>query len=225
MRELQRKITVGPDTKVSSAWAVPGSYKGDSALILAHGAGKDMHEPLLSFVHTELARRGVLTVKFNFPYKERGGKAPDRPAVLEATWRAVIDAVRKDEKLAPSRLFIGGKSMGGRIASHLAAADNACDGLVFLGYPLHPPNKTERIRANHLTDIACPMLFLQGDRDALCKLDLLRPVLKGLSARVSLHVIEGGDHSFKVLKRLGRDEAEIRDEIIDVTSQWLTSHD
>jgi predicted alpha/beta-hydrolase family hydrolase len=220
---IKRRIHVTGDAVVSSVWAVPA---GDPrppgvALVLGHGAGNDMNNPLLSFVHEALARKGVMAVKFNFPYKERGGKAPDRAPLLEATWRAVIEAVRTDEQLAPARLFCGGKSMGGRIASQVVANGEACEGLVFLGYPLHPPKRPERLRADHLSRIACPMLFIQGTRDALCELALLREVLKRVHAPVVLHVIEGGDHSFNVPKRMDRSVMQIQQQIVDAVSHFL----
>jgi predicted alpha/beta-hydrolase family hydrolase len=180
-----------------------------------------MNSPFLSHVHRALAERGVMTVKFNFPYKEQGRKAPDRAPVLEETWRAVAEAVRDEPRLSPRRLFFAGKSMGGRIASHLAAQGQSCSGLVFLGYPLHPPNKPDRLRADHLKAIQCPMLFIQGTRDALCDLDLLRTALEPLQAPVTLRVIEGGDHSFKVLKRLGRSQEAVWEGIIAEIDHWL----
>lgn len=209
--------------EVSSVWTVPHQYgsKLSKGLILAHGAGNDMENPLISYVHQALAKQGVLSVKFNFPYTEQGRTVPDRTPVLETTWRAVIEAVRTEPRLAPKQLFLGGKSLGGRIASHIVAAGEDCAGLVFLGYPLHPPNNPQNQRAEHLTNIQCPMLFIQGSRDAWCKLDLLNAALKTIKASESLHVIEGGDHSFKVLKRLGRSERDVCQEIVDVISKWL----
>ena len=173
-------------------------------------------------VHEALAQRGLLSVRFNFPYKERGGKAPDRPPLLEATWRAVARAVREDPELAPARLVLAGKSMGGRIATHLAAQGEPCAGVALLGYPLHPPRKPEKLRAAHLADIDVPLLFVQGTRDALCDLELLRATLAGLSAPVTLHLIEQGDHSFKVPKRSGRDASEILTEIIETIVEWTS---
>ena len=127
-------------------------------MILAHGAGTDMSNPLLVAFHEGLAKCGFLTVRFNFPYKERGGRAPDRKPVLEACFRGVIDQVCADYR--PAQIVIGGKSLGGRMASHLAAGDLAVDGLVFLGYPLHPSGKPDRLRTAHLSSIVAPMLFL-----------------------------------------------------------------
>ena len=221
MRLFERKIEVTPEQSITSVWAVSDSYDGQCGLILAHGAGADMHHPFISHVHEGMAARGLLAVKFNFPYKEAGRKAPDRAPLLMATWRAVIAAVRRDRALAPQRLFLAGKSMGGRIASLVVAEGEPCDGLIFLGYPLHPPGKPDRLRAEHLARITCPMLFIQGSRDRLCELERLRQVLATLTAPVTLHVIEGGDHSFKVPKRMGRSEDEVWREIALVMGNWI----
>jgi uncharacterized protein len=169
MQTFRRKITVSPETNISSIWAIPQDYddSGRDALILAHGAGNDMNNPFLSYVHESLARQGMLSMKFNFSYKEHGRRAPDRAPVLGNTWRAMIQSVRQDAALRPRRLFLSGKSMGGRMASHLAAQGEACAGLIFLGYPLHPANNRERLRAEHLPRIRCPMLFIEGTRDPL----------------------------------------------------------
>ena len=137
------------------------------------------------------------------------------------TWRAVLRALREDADLAPKRVFIGGRSMGGRMASMLAAEGESVDGLVLLGYPLHPAGKPEKLRAEHLSAIRCPMLFIQGSRDRLCDLSLLRDVIKNLPAPVTLHVIEEGDHGFKVPKRTGRTEEDVNREIVEVIASWL----
>lgn len=222
MKILQRTIDLGPNGGVSSAWAVPPDYRaGGMGVILAHGAGSDMRSGFVSAMHLGLAERGLLSVKFNFPYTERGRKVPDPMARLEASWRAVIQAVRGDSELAPGRLFLGGKSMGGRVASHLAADGVPCDGLLLLGYPLHPAGKPERLRAAHLENIDSPMLFIQGTRDSLCRLELLAPVLARLGPRARVYLIEGGDHSFRTPKRSGRSEAEVWSEILDAAVAWM----
>jgi len=222
MKQLERAIAVSPDHAVSSVWCVPRGYDAARALVLAHGAGNDMHSAFLSYVHTTLAERGVLTVKFNFPYTERKARAPDRPAVLEATWRAVAAAVRDDPELAPRRLALGGKSMGGRIASMIAADGEPCAGLVLLGYPLHPAGQPGKLRVEHLARLRVPTLFVQGTRDPLCDMSLLEAALEPLTAPVTLHRIEEGDHSFAVPKRLGRDSRAIWEEIAGVVEQWLS---
>jgi len=227
MHQEIRKIRVDPNLEVSSVWAIPDDYLGreGSAIILAHGAGNDMENPFMRHFHLAFAEAGLLSVKFNFPYKELGRKAPDRMPVLESTWRAVIGAVRMDPALAPKRLFLAGKSMGGRVASRVAAQGEPCQGLIFFGYPLHPPKQTDRLRIEHWGGLSCPTLFVQGTRDPLCDLDLLRSRLPLLSAPVTLKVIEGGDHSFKVPKSSGRTEGMVWQEIDAVILDWLCGVD
>jgi predicted alpha/beta-hydrolase family hydrolase len=225
MKQLERAIAVSPGLAVSSVWCVPRNYSGARALVLAHGAGNDMRSAFLSYIHTMLAEHGVLTVKFNFPYTERKARAPDRPPVLEATWRTVAAAVRADGELAPRRLVLGGKSMGGRIASMIAADGEPCAGLVLLGYPLHPAGQPAKLRVEHLSRLRVPALFVQGTRDPLCDMTLLEEALAKLTAPVTLHRIEEGDHSFAVPKRLGRESREIWDEIAGVVERWLAELD
>jgi predicted alpha/beta-hydrolase family hydrolase len=178
-----------------------------------------MHGPLLSAVHHALAAHGFTCVKFNFPYKERGRRPPDRVAVLEQCYRTVLDAVRAE--IAPAKLVIGGKSMGGRMASHLAASGEAVDGLLFLGYPLHPAGKPEKLRDAHLPRIEVPMLFFAGTRDPLCRLDLLRRTVRSLRAPVEVHVVDGADHSFHVLKSMQREADDVCQEIVAASTGWL----
>jgi hypothetical protein len=181
--------------EVSGAWNRPD---GDArvALILAHGAGHGMNTRLLIDIGEALAARGVAVLRFNFPYMEAGRRGPDPQPKLEACYRAVVDAVSEEFE----RPYLGGKSMGGRIGSHVVADGFSAAGLVFLGYPLHPPGKPERIRDAHLRQIEVPMLFLQGTRDPFATPDLLHATVEGLpSAR--LVEIAGGDHSFKVKRR------------------------
>jgi predicted alpha/beta-hydrolase family hydrolase len=211
---------------VSAAIAYPDGFTAGRVpgVILAHGAGNDMTQPLLVAVHEGLARNGYLSVTFNFPYTEQGRRAPDPAPVLEACYRSVLAAVRTDEALRPPRVVIGGKSLGGRIASHLAAQGEAIDGVLLLGYPLHPPGKPEKLRVEHLPRITAPMLFFAGTRDSLCTLDLLRRTLKKLVAPVTLHVIAEGDHSFVVPKRTGRTQTDVYEEIITASNTWLRAN-
>ena len=223
--DLQSKsIKVEDDIAVSSVWAVPSGYDPGhgTALILAHGAGTDMnHEFMVDFQH-RLAEAGLLTIRFNFPYQEQGRRPPDRRPRLEATFRAVLKELR-DSPLNAGRIFIGGKSMGGRIASYLAASEEDVSGLVFLGYPLHPPNRQQQLRTSHWEKIQCPALFIQGTRDTLCNLDLLGRELKAFGGPTEVHFIEGGDHSFKTLKKLGRTQAQVRFEISEEIQRWLNA--
>lgn len=158
--------------------------------------------------------------RFNFPYAERGRKTPDRQSVLEATWGSMIECLWD---LAPGRLVVGGKSMGGRIASNVVAAGASCDGLLFLGYPLHPPGRPEALRVDHLAAISAPMLFVAGTRDPLCPLGTLQATTRKLSGRAQIAVIEDGDHSFKVRRSSGRSIAEAWDEVARKAFGWIES--
>ena len=198
---------------------------GDDLLILAHGAGQDMDSAFMQAVSNSLTAPGRAVLRFNFHYmevaRETGRRRPpDRAPRLEQCWREVAEHAQR--LLNPARLLLGGKSMGGRMASRIVADGYSCDGLLFLGYPLHPPGKPDKLRSEHLTSITCPMLFIQGSRDSLCRLELLRPVLKRLSSPTSLHVIDGGDHSLKLLKRLKRSEDEVYAEVKQVFEAWLS---
>jgi predicted alpha/beta-hydrolase family hydrolase len=226
LRVETRHLENGRGGTVSAAIAYPDGFRAGRVpgVILAHGAGNDMTNPLLVAVHEGLARHGYLSIKFNFPYTEQGRRAPDPAPVLEACYQSVIVAVRTDEALRPPRLVIGGKSLGGRIASQLTAQGVAVDGVLLLGYPLHPPGKPEKLRVEHLARITVPMLFFAGTRDPLCTLELLREKLQKLVAPVTLHVITDGDHSFVVPKRTGRTQGDVYEEIITVSSIWLREH-
>jgi hypothetical protein len=191
-------------------------------VVLAPGAGSSRNHASLSGIQTGLADAGWTTVTFDFPYREAGRRIPDRQPVLEGCWRAVLDAVRTDARLAPPRIAIGGRPMGGRIASHVAAAGAPVNGLVFLGFPLHPAGRPGVERAAHLPSISVPMLFVQGTRDALAEPALLAGVLARLP-HATLHSIEGADHSFRVSRRGGRTEETVRAEIVTVVTGWLRS--
>lgn len=186
--------------------------------VLAHGAGGHLDDPLLLDVAAALRARGFGVARFNFEYKELGKKAPDKAPKLEATYRDVLARVKKAAPKA--RLVIGGKSMGGRMATHLAAQGESVHGVVLLGYPLHPPSKPEKLRAAHLADIRVPCLFVQGTRDPLCDLKLLRKALKPMRSNATLHVVDGGDHSLVVAKSSGRTRAEVIEEIGAAIEAW-----
>jgi predicted alpha/beta-hydrolase family hydrolase len=222
MREEHRKITVQPGVDITSVWAIPHQYvPGQSdAIILAHGAGNDMHHPFMTTFHQAFARAGLLSVKFNFPYTEQGRKAPDRPALLEQTWRAVHESAISDP-LSPTRLFLGGKSMGGRIASLAVAHGLECVGLIFLGYPLHPPKQPDKVRSEHWPAVQCPTLFLEGTRDSLCDLALLESLLPQLAGPATLKIIEGGDHSFKVPKSQNESQEAVFEDMMAATLKWM----
>lgn len=188
--------------------------------VLAHGAGGGMRHKFLESMAAALAARGVATLRYQFPYMEAGMKRPDSPRVAEAT---VAAAVRRAAELAPELPAIaGGKSFGGRMTSGAAARSllPGVKGLAFLGFPLHPPGQPGTERADHLDEVNVPMLFLQGTRDGFAKLDLLEPLCRKLEPRATLHLVEGGDHSFGVPKSSGRSAAEVLDELADTLVRW-----
>ena len=169
-----------------------------------------------------LAARQILTATFDFPYMREGRHAPDKGPVLEDAWRATIAAARSDPAFKGLPLFIGGKSMGGRIASQTASASALqIAGLVYLGYPLHPPGKPDQMRDRHLPAITAPMLFVQGTRDPFGTSDEIRALLPRLNSETVVHEIVGGDHSFKVPSRAGRTQAAVMDEVFDTIASFI----
>jgi len=196
-----------------------------TTLILAHGAGAPQLIPFMQQFARGMATRGVDTVAFNFAYMEQGRRAPDPKTRLEATYRTAIEATRAVVTSAATRLVIGGKSMGGRIASQVAASEGAAidaDGLIFLGYPLHPLGRPERRRDAHLPSIAAPMLFVQGSRDPFGTRDELRPVVDACQ-NARLHVVEGGDHSLKVRGKGAPLPEQVYGSVQDVMAQWIAA--
>jgi uncharacterized protein len=194
-----------------------------SVLVLAHGAGANQSHPFVVRVATGLARRGVETTTFNFLYTEEGRRAPDLSPKLEACFRDVIGAVRGRGSKNRS-VFLGGKSMGGRIASYLAAnGEPGLQGLVLLGYPLHPPGKPKQLRSEHLARIDVPMLFVQGTRDPFGTPLDLHAVLERVRAKVDVFPVELGDHSFKVPKRSGRTEDQVMTSVLDRVAAFCRS--
>ena len=189
-------------------------------LVLAHGAGAGMTHPFLAKLAVELANAGVATLRYQFPYMEQRRRSPDSPAVAIAT---VTAAVNTAAQLAPELpLLAGGKSFGGRMTSTAAAQGllSNMHGLVFFGFPLHPPNKPGTKRAEHLSGVQQSMLFLQGTRDTLADLNLLRPICDQLGPRVTLHIINTADHSFHVLKSSGKDDVGVLRELAKRTASW-----
>jgi predicted alpha/beta-hydrolase family hydrolase len=201
-----------------TALVYPAKPKGRAGvtLILGHGAGAGQTSAFLVSFATELAARGLDAVTFNFLYTEHGRHIPDKNDAL-----AVIETVGRHRKLRGNKLAIGGKSMGGRIASQVAASGvKDLAGLVFLGYPLHPPGNPERLRSKHLPDIKAPMLFVQGSRDSFGTPEELKPIIKKLKG-AELFVVEGGDHSFKVPKSVGAPQEEVYKRVLDKIAEWL----
>ena len=189
-------------------------------LALAHGAGAGMTHPFLEKLARELADVGVATFRYQFPYMEQKRRVPDSPAVATATVGSATRAAAKAAAALP--LLAGGKSFGGRMSSQAASQQllEGVHGLVFFGFPLHPPNKPGTKRAEHLAKVAIPMLFLQGTRDTLADLSLLKPICLSLGSRAKLHVIESADHSFHVPKSSRRTDADVLRELAQTTASW-----
>ena len=232
LRQRTETIAVDRGMQVSAVVAEPANYSAGETdvIVLAHGAGADMNHPFMTFFHESLARAGWLSVKFNFPYKEQGRKAPDPAPRLEDAYERVLEHVRANLRPAPDRLFAGGKSMGGRIAANVAAKETGAGeqdlaGLVFLGYPLHAPNRHDRLRADNLMKITAPMLFVEGTNDPFCRMDLLTEVLEQVKAPTQTHLIEGGNHDFRVPKRQGRTAEAIWQEVVETICRWRTGRD
>ena len=218
------RVAIAPGEAVTALlYPAAAERRAGVALILGHGAGAGQSSLFMVRCATDLAARGIDVVTFNFPYMERGRRLPDANDRLEACYRAVIAAMREHPTLGGVRLAIGGKSMGGRIASQVAAGVGVGDlaGLVLLGYPLHPPGKPERLRAMHLPRIGAPMLFVQGERDAFGTPDELRPIIAALAPPPDLYVVAGGDHSFKVRKGAGVSQREVERAVQERIECWL----
>jgi len=192
--------------------------------VLAHGAGAGMRHHFLAQAADVFAARGIATYRYEFPYMQTGKSRPDSPTVAQA---AVRKAVAAAARVAPGLpILAGGKSFGGRMTSQAQASQPmpGVRGLVFLGFPLHAPGKPGTTRAEHLTSVDVPMLFLQGTHDEFAQLDLLQQVVKGLGDRAMLHLIAEGDHSFKVPKRTGKNEADVMNELADTIHEWAATH-
>jgi uncharacterized protein len=218
----QLSISVSDSNAVSALLLRPPQARAIYAF--AHGAGAGMTHPSMEAIAQGLAERGIATLRYQFPYMEKGSKRPDPPAIAQAMVRAAVaEATRRCGDLPP---FAGGKSFGGRMTSQAQAKAPLAGvrGLVFLGFPLHAAGKPSSERATHLADVKIPMLFLQGTRDALAELDLLEPMVKRLGVRATLHLVKEADHSFHVLKRSGRNDGEVMAEVLDALAAWMVRH-
>ena len=215
----QLEIAVGSASSVAALLIRPANAR--ACFVFAHGAGAGMTHSFMEAAARGLAERGVATLRYQFPYMQKGSKRPDPPAVAHAAVRAAVaEAARWCSGL---RLMAGGKSFGGRMTSQAQAAAPLAgvDGLAFFGFPLHPAGKPSKDRAEHLAGIRIPMLFLQGTRDKLAEPKLLEPVVEKLGRKATLHLVEGADHSFHVPARSGRDDQEVMDEILDALARWI----
>jgi predicted alpha/beta-hydrolase family hydrolase len=212
-------IVVGKAGSVSALLDRPP--KARACFVFAHGAGAGMTHPFMETVASGLGERGIATLRYQFPYMEKGSKRPDPPPIAQAAVRAAAAEAAKRCPGLP--LIAGGKSFGGRMTSQAQAIAplDGVDGLAFFGFPLHPAGKPSSDRAKHLADVKIPMLFLQGTRDSLAELKLLEPVLKSLGRLATLHRVEGADHSFHVPARSGRNDREVMNEILDAFAAWV----
>jgi predicted alpha/beta-hydrolase family hydrolase len=197
----------------------PTGVDSGALFVCAHGAGGHMHDRGMLQLAAELRARGISVVRFNFLYKERGSGRPDPMPRLKECFASVVARVLAEVR--PDLLLIGGRSMGGRAASMLAADGFACDGLLLLAYPLHPAGKPEQLRDAHLPKITAPVLCFNGTRDALCRRDLMERALAGVKTRWDMHWLEGADHSFHVLKSSGTTDAAVLDEVGATTQRWV----
>src|SRR6187455_834670 len=213
------RIEIGRNEAVSGLLIRPPQSR--ACYVFAHGAGAGMTHASMETVAAGLAGRGIATLRYQFPYMEKGSKRPDAPKVAHAAVRA---AVAEAGRCCPSLpLIAGGKSFGGRMTSQAQALSPlpGVRGLAFLGFPLHPAGKPSSDRAGHLAEVKIPMLFLQGTRDALAELDLLEPVVKRLGKPATLHLVKEADHSFHVLARSGRNDREVMAEVLDAFAAWV----
>jgi len=216
------RIALPDGSSVSGLWQAPAG--ATSGLVLGHGAGAGMNHRAMAATAHGLAERGVAVLRYQFPYMEKGGKRVDPPPVAHAAVRAAAVEARR---LAPDLpLFAGGRSFGGRMTSQAQAAEplEGVRGLVFFAFPLHPAGKPGTERAAHLADVTVPMLFLQGTKDTLAELDLLKPVVASLGARASLALFEHADHSFHAPAKTGRKDAEVMTELLDTAAAWMAAH-
>jgi predicted alpha/beta-hydrolase family hydrolase len=213
-------IEVDDDHRVSGLLAMP--QRAQACCVLAHGAGAGMTHPFMAAVATGLCQRGIATLRYQFPYMERGSRRPDSPALAHAAVRAAVAAA---VRLAPGLLLVaGGKSFGGRMTSQAQAIAPLAGvrGLAFLGFPLHPAKQPSDARGSHLFDVQIPMLFLQGTRDALAEPSLLVPLVERLGARATLKPVAGADHSFHVAGRGARGDDAVMGEVLDALAAWIS---
>jgi predicted alpha/beta-hydrolase family hydrolase len=226
--QLTIKVT---DKETVTALLYPAARKIRAGLtaLLGHGAGANQLSGFMRMFARGLAARGLDVMTFNFIYMEQGRSVPDQKPKLESCFRAVIETIAKQRKLKANRLVVGGKSMGGRIASQVVAARAGeplavdVNGLVFLGYPLHPPGNPAKLRVEHLAQIQKPMLFVQGTRDALGTPEEIQPFVKDLRPPAKIYAIEGGDHSFKASKKFGLPQEQVYENAMDEIVRWAAT--
>jgi predicted alpha/beta-hydrolase family hydrolase len=217
------QIPVTPELSVSGVVGVPQWWPTGSrvGLVLAHDSSGSFEDESVVSLHRALTERGYLSIRFNFPYAEQGRRRPDGGPLLERAFRAATASLLRDPQNAPARLVLGGLGLGGRIAAQIVAQGLKADGLLFLSYPLHPAGKPTRQRSDALFRIICPMLFVPGTRDPTCRLDRLRVLLRRIGAPTYLHVVQDGDHAFRLTKRNPRPTEEVEQEIFGAVENFI----
>ena len=218
------RIHLGSQDHVSAILSVPDPFSeaNGTGLIIAHGAGNDMNNPLLAAVADGLAAGGTAVMRFNFPYRDKGKKSPDSPKKLVHTWQCACEYMKQHQRVPVDRIIAAGKSMGGRVASQMVA-DGQMDvtALIFFGYPLHAPGRKDQLRDAHLYRIGVPMLFFAGTRDPLCDLEKLNRVLDNLKCPHDLEIIDGGNHSFTLPRSSSRPETDVHRQIVERSAAWI----
>jgi len=214
------QVSIGNE-RTTIAWDPPSRDTARAVFVCAHGAGGQMNDRSILAVTRALRERGIGTVRFNFPYRERGSGRPDPMPKLLECYESVVASVRTE--LAPDTLIVGGRSMGGRAASMLVAGGTACEGLLLLAYPLHPPGQPGKLRVEHLPQIAVPVLCINGTRDPFCDPTLMKRTLAGLGKNWQMLWLEGADHSFHVLKSSGRTDHDVLGEVAAASDTWLSA--
>ena len=214
-------LTIALPSGGNTSGQLQAPAKAEACFVFAHGAGAGMDHAFMAAMAQGLAERGIATLRFNFPFMEQGSKRPDSPAVAHAAIRAAV--AEASRRLPDMPLFAGGKSFGGRMTTQAQALEPlpGVRGIALVGFPLHAAGKPSTERAAHLAGVKVPLLFLQGTRDALADLDLITQTTAGLGKRATLHVVEGADHAFHVLVRSGRNDDQVREELLDTLAGWM----
>ena len=222
--KIRLPVPVSGIEEVSAVLGIPEWWPTGSrvAMVIAHGSAGNMDDPVITDLHRRLTEQKFLTLRFNFPFGEAAKRSgTDAMEVMERTFRAALSVLGRDATQAPAHLILGGKGTGAGVAARLATGRLRLGGLFFLGFPLHPQDRKEKVQAESLFRITSPMLFIQGTRDRRCDVDTLRATIRGVGASTRLHVVEEADQNFKVPKRSLRSEEDIRNETFDVLHSWL----